>query len=241
MNFVGSISDFFKPQKWGMNMLLGAVCFLIPMIGPIIVSGWVITQLWGRKDDEDPSEYPAFDFQYFTKHLMRGIWPFLAQMVGSFIIMPVFMVIFFAFMLIAVPLMENHEAIAPLVIIIGILCGFFMMLLMNFIIVPISIAATISQDFVPAFNLGFIRNFLSLVWREILTTSMFALAMGMVLMVIAVCTCYIGAYALFPVITFSWLHLQKQLYLLHVSRGGMVLPRSPKLSDLPPSLPQASA
>ena len=92
MKYLASITDFFKPQKWGMNMLLGAVCILIPMVGPIILNGWAITQLWSRGDDENPSEYPPFDFQYFSKYLMRGLWPFLVQMASSLVITPIIMI-----------------------------------------------------------------------------------------------------------------------------------------------------
>lgn len=236
MNYPASITDFFKANKWGMNMLLGAVCMLIPMIGPLILTGWVITQLWSRGDDEQPSEYPPFDFQYFTKYLMRGLWSFLVQMAASVVIMPVIMVLFFVFMFIAVPAMRDNEAISILLMAFGFVIYFIIMLALNFIIVPLSISATLAQDFMPAFNFPFVRNFLTLVWKELLITGLFLFAVSIVMIIIAFCTCYIGAFALTPVITFAWQHLQKQLYLLHLSRGGMELARSPKLSDLPPSL-----
>lgn len=237
MNYSASITDFFKSPKWGMNLLLGAVCVLIPMIGPLILSGWVITQLWSRGDDEKPSEYPPFDFQHFTKYLLRGLWPFLVQMVAGMVIAPVFMVLVFVFMAIAAPIMENNEAVTVFMIIFAVIAYIVLLTVLNLIIVPLSISATITQDFMLAFNFGFIRNFLSLVWKELLITALFLIAVGIATAIIAVCTCYIGAFAAFPLVTFAWQHIQKQLYLLHLSRGGMALPRSPKLSDLPPSLP----
>ncbi len=237
MNYQASVSDFFKTQKWGTNMLLGAVSILIPMIGPIVLNGWTITQLWSRGDDENPSEYPSFDFQYFTKYLMRGLWPFLVQMASSLVITPIIMILM-VFIMIVAPAIHNHEAIVVLMITLGIIAYFVLILALNFIMVPLSLAATITQDFGSAFNFRFVRNFLSLVWKELLITTLFFFGMGIVMMIIAVCTCYIGLFVGLPVITFAWQHIQKQLYLLHLSRGGMVLPRSQKLSDLPPRLPQ---
>lgn len=239
MNYQASITDFFKPQKWGMNMLLGAVAILIPMIGQVILAGWAITQLWGRGDDEHPSTYPPFDFQNFTKYLMRGLWPFLVQMACSFVIIPVIMIVFFVPIMIAGPAMQNHEALSVAVILLGIGAYLILILGLNFFLVPLSIAATLAQDFAPAFNLSFVRSFLALVWKDLLLTTLFLFAIGIVMAIVAICTCYIGAFALCPVMIFAWQHLQKQLYLLHVARGGMVLPRSPKLSDLPPGLPQS--
>lgn len=238
MNYTASITDFFKAPQWGMNMLLGAVCILIPMVGPIILTGWVITQLWSRGDDELPSQYPPFDFQHFTKYLMRGLWSFLVQMAASLVMIPVFMILAFAFIFIAVPTMRDNEAISVLFMIVGFLVYSIAMLALNFILVPLSISATLSQDFMPTFNFGFVRNFLTLVWKELLISGLFMFAIGVVMAIVAFCTCYIGAFALIAVVTYAWQHLQKQLYLLHLSRGGMVLARSPKLSDLPPSLPQ---
>jgi len=239
MNYQASITDFFKAPKWGTNMLLGAVCILIPIIGQVILAGWVITQLWGRGDDEHPSNYPPFDFQNFTKYLTRGLWPFLVQMACSFVIMPVIMIMIFVPMLFIDPTMQNHEAASIMLILFSFGVYMVVILGLNFILVPLSIAATLAQDFVPAFNLAFVRNFLSLAWKDLLLTTLFLFAVGIVMIIVAICTCYIGAFALCPVIVFAWQHLQKQLYLLHVARGGMILPRSPKLSDLPPSLPQS--
>lgn len=239
MNYQASITDFFKNQKWGMNILLGAVCILIPMIGQLILAGWAITQLWGRGDDEHPSNYPPFDFQNFTKYLMRGLWPFLVQLACSLVIVPVAMIVIFVPMMVVGPAMQSHEAASIIMMLFSFGVYMVLILAMNFILVPLSISATLAQDFVPAFNLAFVRNFLTLVWKDLLLTTLFLFAVGIVMMIVAICTCYIGAFALCPVVVFAWQHLQKQLYLLHVSRGGMVLPRSPKLSDLPPGLPQS--
>lgn len=239
MNYQASVTDFFKPQKWGMNMLLGAVSILIPIIGQVILTGWAMTQLWARGDEEKPSDYPPFDFQHFTKYLMRGLWPFLVQMACSLAIIPVILIVLVVPMMIAGPAMQNHEAVSIMMMCFAFGAYLALILGLNFILVPLSIAATLAQDFVPAFNLAFVRNFLALVWKDLLITVLFLLAIGIVMAIVAICTCYIGAFALCPVMIFAWQHLQKQLYLLHVSRGGMVLPRSQKLSDLPPGLPQS--
>src|ERR1700704_4458903 len=82
MNYVGSISDFFKSPHWMMNMLLGGVCVLIPIIGPIVVLGWLITGFWARQDQSFET-FPAFDFSHFVKYLERGLWPFLVALVTS--------------------------------------------------------------------------------------------------------------------------------------------------------------
>ena len=76
MDYIASISDFFKSPKWMMNLLLGGVCVLIPIVGPIVVLGWLITGFWARRD-ENFETFPDFDFSHFGKYLERGLWPFL--------------------------------------------------------------------------------------------------------------------------------------------------------------------
>jgi hypothetical protein len=64
---------------------------------------------------------------------------------------------------------------------------------------------------------------------------MFGVALCMV--IIMVVTCYIGVFFTAPITIYSWHHLQKQLYQLYLSRGGVPVPLSPKLQDMPPPLP----
>ena len=80
MNYTASVSDFFKSPKWMMNLLLGGVCVLIPIVGPIVVLGWLITGFWARQD-ENFETFPDFDFSHFGKYLERGLWPFLVAFV----------------------------------------------------------------------------------------------------------------------------------------------------------------
>ena len=74
---------------WKNNLLLGAVCILIPMIGPLLLTGWHTTCLWARGSDDDPVTAPPFDFQYFTKYLEFGVWPFLVNLTASLLFIPV--------------------------------------------------------------------------------------------------------------------------------------------------------
>jgi hypothetical protein len=90
-----------------------------------------------------------------------------------------------------------------------------------------------------AFDLAFVRDFLSRVWMEMLVTMLFLAGLGLCLMIITVVTCYIGLFFAAPVLMFSWHHLQKQLYQLYLARGGAPVLPSPKLNDLPPPLPGA--
>ena len=242
MNYTASITDFFKSPKWGMNLLLGAICFIIPAIGPIVLQGWHITGFWAQRDERDPTKFPAFDFQYFGKYLERGIWPFLVSLVASFAFMAVAVVLIGLPLILSgllIPHSENgmHNGF-PVVMMFSMFVIYPITLLIFYLIMtPLMLRASITQDFVQSFNLGFMKSFVSLMWKELILTTLFMIGTGIVVMILTVITCYIGGLFSVPVFLYGWHHLQKQMYLLYLSRGGEPAPVSPKLADLPPAMP----
>jgi hypothetical protein len=243
MKFAVSVGDFFKSPRWGMNLLLGAVAFLIPVVGPIVLSGWHITGFWARGPHGAAEDFPAFDFDRFGKYLERGLWPFVVNLVASLVLVPLAM-----------------GAVIPLVVFSGILGSgresgpgpafvllfagmavlqLVLTLVYQFIATPLMLRAAITQEFKAAFDPSFVRDFLSRVWVEMLVMMLFLAGLGLCLMVLTVVTCYIGLFFAAPVLMFSWHHLQKQLYQLYLARGGTPVPPSPKLNDVPPPLPGA--
>src|SRR4029079_9075263 len=83
--------DFTKSPKWMTNLLLAAVCCIIPIVGPMVVLGWLITGFWSRQD-ESPVTFPDFDFGKFGVWLQRGLWPFLVAIVASIAVYIVFLI-----------------------------------------------------------------------------------------------------------------------------------------------------
>ena len=224
-----------------MNLLLGAVCSLIPVVGPIALSGWLIGLFWARRENDNPAEFPPFDFQNFVKYLERGLWPFVVSLVAVLALIPVFLVLIFGFMILASAFDSHSEAgkiLFGLMMFLSIIVYLVMIIGLNFILVPLLLKAAITQDFVKAFDLKFVKAFLALVWLDLLNAIVFLIGVGIVMLAITVITCYIGGFLLSPVIYFTWMHLQKQLYMLYLERGGEAVPLSEKLNDLPPALPQ---
>ncbi len=241
MNYPASVTDFFKSPKWGMNLLLGAVCILIPAIGPLVLQGWHVTGFWAQRDESDPTKFPPFDFQFFGKYLERGLWPFLVAMVASLVLIPVMMILFIGPMILMGALGQHDKSIQqgfPIILFILLFAIYLVVIaLFSVIAAPLILRASVTQDFGQSFNLKFIKDFIARVWKEQLVSMLFMFGVYLVLMVIAIVTCYIGAIFLFSVVLYAWHHLQKQLYQLYLSRGGTAIPVSPKLTDVPPALP----
>lgn len=245
MNYLASIQDFFKSPKWMTNLLLAALCALIPLVGPLVVMGWLITGFWGRSEDRAET-FPDFNFDKFGKYLERGLWPFLVSMVAGVIAAPVMLVgAFVSMAIITGAASGGNEEQVGLFAIIGslVMAGgmFVVMLVVMFLVSPVILRATLLQDFAPAFNLAFVKRFLGLVKMELALSLLFMGAAGVAFMVVGMVPCLgvLVILALVPLVYYAWMHLQKQLYQLYLSRGGEPVPLSPKLTDAPPSVPLA--
>jgi hypothetical protein len=245
VNYTASISDFFKSPKWLMNLLLGGVCVLIPIVGPIVVLGWLITGFWARQD-ENFETFPDFDFSHFGKYLERGVWPFLvAFVVGvgiSIVLVPLVWILMIPAMLIGGGFSSGGDP--NLGGCLGVMITMLMMLVwavaivaMMLVLVPLKIRACLTQDFAKSFDIAFVKQFIALTWKELVLSSFFIVAASLVLSFLGMLVFCVGMYFAAVVIYFSWTHLTKQLYQLYLSRGGESVPMSPKLNDLPPSMP----
>ena len=237
MNYSASITDFFKSPNWLMNLLLAGICLLLPIVGPMVVLGWLITGFWARQE-EGFVTFPDFDFSHFGKYLERGLWPFL-----------VFLVVMIAFSIVMVP--SAWVLMIPAMLVGGLSSGgeanatscfgfFAMVLMMVFftvmicammlVLVPLTIRASLTQDFVKSFDVGFVKRFLALTWMQIVLSSLFVMITGTLFVCLGMIVFCVGIYFAGVLVYFSWIHLQKQLYMLYLSSGGEPVPLSPKLS-----------
>jgi len=239
MNYLDSIADFFKSPKWMTNLLLAGVCAFIPIVGPMVVYGWLITGFWSRPRSR-PETFPPFDFAHFGKWLERGLWPMLIALVTGMGISLVFMIPMGVLMALGGAFAGTGGRIRPETVrflgsaglIAMIALQAVVMVLMILILKPLMLRASLTQDFVQAFNLRFLRRFVALTWVELLLSSLFAALASWLLMLVGLLAFCVGV-VLVPGITYFMMnHLDRQLYHLYLSRGGEPVPISPKLNEV---------
>lgn len=246
MNYTASVSDFFKSPKWMMNLLLGGVCVLIPIVGPMVVMGWLITGFWARQD-ENCATFPDFDFSNFGKYLERGLWPFLVVFVVSIafsiVMVPLTWVLMIPAMLVGGLSSGDHantsSCLGFIAMILMMLFFAVMIFAMMLVLVPLKIRASLTQDFAKSFDVGFVKQFLALTWKEIVLSSLFVMITGVLFVCLGMIVLCVGMYFALVLVYFSWTHLNKQLYTLYLSRGGEPVPLSPKLNDPLAAMPGA--
>jgi hypothetical protein len=223
-----------------MNTLLAGICVFIPIIGPIVILGWLITGFWGRGDERFET-FPEFDFGHFGKYIERGLWPFLVTFVISLIMFPAIFVLMLAGMLTGALSGGDggHANVWPAAIIWILLLLFylFMMGATALLVAPFKVRASLTQDFVKSFDLSFAKRFIALTWKETILAWIFMMLASIGLAFLGMLVFCVGMYFALVPVYFCWTHLNKQLYTLYLSRGGEPVPPSPKLRDGPPPLP----
>lgn len=245
MNYTNSVFDFFKSPKWFINMLLGTVCLFIPVVGPMVLSGWLIQGFFGARKESDAAGFPEFDFNLFGKHLERGAWPFLVNLVVS-LVMTVILYAVIGVLMILVAMVtagigEANSDAAGVVVIISMgaisIASILIAIPMQLVMRTMQLRAAITQDFAAAFQFGFIKRFIALTWKEQILATFFLMFAGLALMLAGAVVVCVGMYLAMPVIFFAMWHLDHQLYELYLQRGGEPIPVSPKLSNATLVLP----
>jgi hypothetical protein len=244
MNYIASIQDFFKSPNWVMNLLFAALCvlsaYVIPVVGIMVLAGWFITGFYARNDDRFET-FPDFDFNQFSTYLQRGLWPTLVLMVAGFVVgIAIWIVIMIPLFIIGMILGGSDSSIlAVLLMLISFVMYVAMFVVIHAVMIPLGLRATLTQDFAAAFDFGFIKRFLTLMWKEVVISSVFMIVSGMVLVMAGALALCVGMFAGLALALFSSAHLTKQLYHLYLSRGGDPIPVSPKLTGdygTPPQL-----
>jgi hypothetical protein len=232
MNYTAAVMDFFKPPKWMMNLLLGGLCSIIPLIGPMVLKGWLITGFWGRQE-ERPETFPDFDFQNFAKYLERGLWPFLVMFATSCVVSVLMCVFIVPVMIVTGMATGSHDngCIGMFFFLFTTVFYLLMGVVVAFVLMPLTLRACITQDFVQSFDFTFLKRFITLMWKEIMLASIFWVAASAAIVCVGFLALCIGILFANPLIYFCLLHLEKQLYRLYLSRGGEPIPVSPKLYD----------
>jgi Protein of unknown function (DUF4013) len=218
----------FENPNWLMNILLSGLCMLIPIIGGLIVLGYQFEAVAMLLSTQG-TRYPDFTFNRFAEYLVRGLWPFLVQLVASIVIVPVLLVaIFVPLLLISVVASAAGDNAEGFVALVGMLMlGLFVFLvtvLLSMMLLPLLLRAGVTQDFAEGFNIGWAIDFVKRTYKEMFLALLFLMVAGGVLSILGMLACYIGLFFVMPIVFLAQAHLYYQLYLLFLSRGGAPMP-----------------
>ncbi len=207
----------FRSPKWGMNLLYGSLMMMIPLVGPIVLLGYFGDVLDILRKDRD-SAPPDLDFGRFGKNLERGIWPFLASLLATLLIVPLFLVA--ATPLLAIPAMrlEGTVLLVPigLTLVLVVVAWVAAILIMT----PAHLHAMEARKIEFGAWPGFINEFIRRVGTETLVGTLCLMAGSLPLMIAGYACCIVGVYPAVTIFQYAQWHLMFQLYDLFLERGG---------------------
>ncbi|MBI1901977.1 MAG: DUF4013 domain-containing protein [Planctomycetia bacterium] len=221
---LAAYTSFMDSPRWGMNLLCGCVCMLVPIIGPMVLYGWLGEVLKSRL--ERPGEpTPDFDTNKLMDYLQRGLWPFLVGLlvgtIGGVVVVFPFVCLFYGPIIAAVATNQAWPlAFLPLafvVLFVGIVVIYLYML-------PMVLRASLQQDFAAALRWSYVRDFVGRVRKELILAVVFLYATAFVLEIAGLLVFIIGLYPVAVLITYAFYHLMYQLYLVYLERGGEPIP-----------------
>jgi hypothetical protein len=228
MRFFHAYAALFRQPQWGLTLLFGGLCQLIPVVGPMVYSGYLFEMMdhLHRHGEAGEASVPAFDFGKFTRYLMRGLWPFLTQLVLGLAAAPIGMV--FGLGMAAISASgTRHAGPVIILVVLYVLAMLAFAVAAAVVFVPVYIRAGFLQDFVGAFSWDGLKQFVRLMWKELLLVFLFLFVTAIPITLLGFLVCCVGVYAAGAWVGFAQHHLYYQLYELYVRRGGSPIPIKP--------------
>ena len=240
MNYLQSYRIWFDSPKWWQTLLAGVVCVLVPIMGPIVLLGYgfEVIESWHRGRQKG---YKEFDLNQLVKYMLRGLWPFLVQLVFS---LPVGLFFGVAYLVGIFTVLQPQGSRPPppsrIFAFFGTFYGalFLVSVLLAVVIVPLMVRAGLAQSFPAAFSLSFFRDFLARTWKETILAELFLVVSGIVVMFAGLLVLCVGIYPAAALISLARYHLYYQLYELYLQRGGTPVPLKEELLEAQPAGPR---
>lgn len=238
INFEAACKDLFKTEKKWMTLLLLSVCFLIPVVGPMVILGYLFRRYAGERAGIPAAD---FDFAHFGEHLQTGLWPVLSGMVAALVCVPFVMLAMVP--MFVIPVLDPQNEV---LILIGFALGMGLymaaLLAMNLLIMPIQLRSGLMMDFMAGFSGRFLIDFIKKVGLSYFLWYALLMMASVLLMFVGYLAFIVGVYVVVTWVAVTSFHLLFQHYDLYLERGGTPIPVNPALlkvlsKPLPPAIP----
>jgi hypothetical protein len=216
MQYLKPFTFFVSKKPKGLtNLLLAAVCVLIPVVGAIVLLGYRAEMAEDLDKDPKLENYPDFDFNRFIDYLSRGIWPFLMELIvgaGTMVLM---------LLVVAVGFMAYGATQEPVVgFAVGGLLFIPVMLLSMLVVWPLELHTQLTAKFEFGRAFAFMTRMLKRVWGQALLAALAYWFLGTLVALLGYAACFVGVYPAVVILGMAQQHLVGQLYRLYLDEGG---------------------
>ena len=210
---------------------------MIPIVGPLVFSGYCYELIeLNSKTPGIPN--PPFSFNRFVEYLLRGVWPFLIQLISQIILQPPIMAVYFATIvpgIILLPRLGPQLGVTVLFLCVGAyaILVIALAIVLSLVLTPLMLRAGLAQDFAKAFDFKWILDFNRRVWPDLVLIMLFVICTAAPLALLGEAMCFVGLFPAVTIIQLMAANLSWQLYNLYLARGGTPIPLKPP--PAPPS------
>lgn len=220
VDYFEAYGKVFENQNWFVNILIVGIGNFIPIIGPMVLAGFGAT-IVNEKSTGQTNSYPDFNLNKFGEYLIRGFWIFLVVLVAALCIAPVAAI---AAMVMGALQASGNNALALL----GFLIYFVAMIGINILtglaIIPLFLRAGLMSSFSEAFDLAWLKDFISKMWVEQIIGAILLAVISWIVMLVGLIALCIGMIPAAGVVMIAYCNFVTQLYQVYIGRGGQPIP-----------------
>jgi hypothetical protein len=227
MKYLVGFKKAFRTPRWPITILCLAVGALIPILGPMVIWGYIANRC-ARELVGDDSAALDFDFNQLSDYLLRGALLFLGMLVTSIVVIPLYMIAYIPFL--AVLIISKGEPQGPMLAIafgIMMLIYFLAIVVQMLVLTPIAIRGGLSADIAAMFEFKPMLRFLRAMWLELIVGHVLLMLVSIVASIVGLCALIVGVFIAAAVTTIAYGYLMLQLYTDWIDRGGEEWPIKP--------------
>jgi hypothetical protein len=222
LDFGRMIKSPFQSPNWLVNLFWMFIVEILALfvVGNIVYLGYAgevaIARSGGRTRN-----WPDFQLDRLTEYLLRGLWPFLWQMIGFAALSIV----------VGVPISIGAVATAALAdggppffaILSGVTTGaigFLAMIAASYILFAVTLKSLLANDFMAGMDLVFVKSFcVNMVFTMLLAVLYFVI-ISTVATLLGALLCFVGLFLVSPILRLITCDFLAQIHDIHLSRGG---------------------
>jgi hypothetical protein len=239
IDLMAAFKDLFSTEGKWMTLLGVSVCMLIPIVGPMVMFGYLIRRYAKVREGKEVED---FDFNFFGDYLKIGLWPVLAVLVMSLVAMP-FIFVAMLPMMFAPAFGQENEGLMIGLALIGMLVYFAVIIALTLFSYPVLLRSGLMMDFKAGFSKEFVFSFVKKVGWSLIGYYILVGLISFPLMIVGYLALIIGVYAVASIVQVAIVHLLFQHYDLYLERGGEPISVHPDVTARigKPPLPTASS